>query len=159
MPVHLEAAVIGRVADPRALTAALLTLVAAGLALIWLRRRRRPTPEQVECARRLKVNANGRIAAGEILDMLPAPVENGEKLAPTLVYQYQVGGVTYQVSQALHLVPVALDPTSYIPGWPVQVKYEPSNPGNSIVACEHWVGLSGGRLEAGKSKAAGRGPG
>jgi len=108
----------------------------------WLLRRlRRPSAEQLECARRLRLHAIGRIAGGEILDMLP--VADAPTLPPTLIYQYEVGGVTYQVSQALHLVPVALDPASWIPGWPVQVKYDPANPGNSMVACEHWRGLAG----------------
>jgi hypothetical protein len=124
--------------------AAPLAAAAAGY-LLW-RRWRRPTAEQVEQARRLRVHAVGRLAAGEIVEMLPAPGEGAAgALAPTLVYQYEVGGVTYQVSQALHLVPVAFDPQSWIPGWPVEVKFDPANPGNSIIACEHWQGLAARR--------------
>ncbi|HXE31349.1 MAG TPA: DUF3592 domain-containing protein [Terriglobales bacterium] len=117
--------------------AAAMMLVAGA---VWLLRRfRRPGPAEVERARRLHIHAIGRVTNGEILEMMAAPDAPG--LAPTLVYQYEVGGVTYQVSQALHLVPVELDPGSWIPGWPVQVKFDPANPGNSIVACEHWKGL------------------
>ncbi|HET9784062.1 MAG TPA: hypothetical protein VFP94_03775 [Terriglobales bacterium] len=84
--------------------------------------------------------------------MVPAPVEAGPEAPPTLVYEYAAHGVTYQASQALYLVPVALDPASWIPGWPVQVKYDPAQPGNSIVVCEHWNGLN---MKRGASAAAG----
>lgn len=125
--------------DPAALAGAGAVVVIA--AAVWLVRRwRRPSPEELERLRRLRIHGRGRIANGEILEMLP--LESDASLPPTLVYQYEVGGVTYQVSQALHLVPVELDPTSWIPGWPVQVKFDPSNPGNSIVVCEHWSGLA-----------------
>jgi len=123
----------------RNLALAIAGFVAAlTVALIVVRRWRRPTPDQIECARRLRIHAVGRLASGEILDLIDHP----DGLPPTLVYQYEVGGVTYQVSQALHLVPIEFDPESWIPGWPVQVKYDNANPGNSIVACEHWRGLS-----------------
>ncbi|MGH9476465.1 MAG: hypothetical protein ACRD1C_09035 [Terriglobales bacterium] len=121
-----------------AAAAAILAVAAA----VWWLRRRRPTPEQLECARRLRLHAIGRLAAGEILDLIAAPAEAGEQAPPTLLYQYEVRGVTYEASQPLYLVPVPLDPRSWIPGLPVQVKYDPVNPGNSIVACEHWNGLS-----------------
>ncbi len=126
-------------------------LAAAGVGYLLWRRWHRPTAEQLERARRLRVHAVGRLAAGEILEMLPAPgpAAGEDALPPTLVYQYEVGGVTYQVSQALHLVPVAFDPQSWIPGWPVEVKFDPANPGNSIIACEHWQGLAARRRAAG----------
>jgi len=124
-----------------------LAWLAIGFGVIQLRRWRRPDPEAVERARRLHVHSIGRLVRGEIIDILPADL-NPPPLAPVLVYQYQVGGVTYQVSQALHLITDPApgqppwDPNSWIPGWPVQVKFDPANPGNSIVACEHWRGLS-----------------
>ncbi len=135
----------------RELAWGLAPLAAAGIGYLLWRRWHRPSAEQLERERRLRVHAVGRLAAGEILEMLPAPGEAG--LPPTLVYQYEVGGVTYQVSQALHLVPAAFDPQSWIPGWPVEVKFDPANPGNSIIACEHWQGLAG----HGRAGAAGAG--
>jgi hypothetical protein len=121
--------------------AAAVLAVGAGY---WLWRRwHRPSAEQLEKERRLRIYAIGRLTAGEILEMLPAPGAGEDAaLPPTLVYQYEAGGVTYQVSQALHLVPASFDPRSWIPGWPVQVKFDPANPGNSIIACEHWQGLA-----------------
>src|SRR6185437_9845919 len=75
------------------------TPAAGGPFWLW-RYWHRPTPEQIECARRLRLHAIGRIAGGEILEMLPAPVPGGENLPPLLVYQYEFAGVTYQASQA-----------------------------------------------------------
>ena len=147
---------LAQLAERRPFAVAAVGAAVAVFAAVWLIRRwRRPTADELERLRRLRLHGMGRLVAGEILEMLPAPVEapagvktGGEPgdgahgLAPLLVYQYSVAGVTYQVSQALHLVPIAMDPESWIPGWPVQVKYDPANPGNSIVACEHWCGLS-----------------
>ena len=119
--------------------AAFALAAAVGATVIIIRHRRRLTPEQIECARRLQLHATGRMGSGEIVDTLAAP--GAEGLAPLLVFQYEVRGVVYQASQALHLVPVAIDPAACVPGWPVQVKYDPAHPGNSIVVCEHWSGL------------------
>lgn len=128
-------------------------------AAIWLWRHwHRPSADELERQRRLHVHAVGRLASGEILEMIPAPLEAQENAAPTLVYQYSTHGVTYQASQALHLIEASFDPASWIPGWPVQVKYDPAQPGNSIVACEHWNGL-GMRRAAGAVAAGGSTPG
>ncbi|MGH9417770.1 MAG: DUF3592 domain-containing protein [Terriglobales bacterium] len=133
--------------------AALAGAAAAGA--WWLKWRRRLTPEQIERNRRLRLNAMGRMGSGEIIEMLEVKGENGGELAPTLVYEYEVRGVKYQVSQALHMVEATFEPQSWIPGWPVQVKFDPANPGNSIVACEHWSGLTtakGRRLQTSAAK-------
>lgn len=105
---------------------------------VALRRLRRRTAAELECIRRLRVADIGRLTSGEIIDLMPPPEP---ELPPTVVYQYDVGGVTYQVSQALHEVPVRYEPESWTPGLPVQVKFDAANPGNSIVVCERWSGL------------------
>ncbi|HEY7839803.1 MAG TPA: hypothetical protein VIC54_14485 [Terriglobales bacterium] len=120
--------------------------VAAAVVVGLVRRWRRPSAEAVERARRLLLHRIGRITGGEILDAFPPPpstssLEDAPR-PPTLVYRYQVSGVVYEASQALHLVDTALDPDSWIPGWPVQVKFDPAHPGNSIIACESWSGLT-----------------
>lgn len=119
------------------------------VALVHVRRRRRLSPEAAERARRLHINAIGRMINGEIIDLLPTEgVATADShtaptvAAPTVVYAYEVGGVGYQATQALDLIDAQLDPASWTPGWPVEVKYDPANPGNSIVACESWSGLS-----------------
>ncbi|MGH9518285.1 MAG: hypothetical protein ACRD2D_01500 [Terriglobales bacterium] len=124
-----------------------LALVIAAGAGVWLWRRwHRVSPEELERRRRLRLHSIGRITGGEILENWPPP--EGEQLPPILAYKYEFGGVTYQASQALHLVAVEMDPQSWIPGWPVQVKFDPASPGNSIVVCEHWSGLSSRRARA-----------
>ena len=122
-----------------------LVVAAAGAAGV-VRRWRRPSPEAVERARRLRLHQIGRIAGGEILDVLPPPLGASAPAdpapPPTLVYRYQVSGVVYEASQALYLLDTPLDPASWIPGWPVQVKFDPAHPGNSIVVCEQWSGFA-----------------
>lgn len=131
---------------PWEIAAGLAAAAAAAGAGVWLVRRRRVSPEELERRRRLRLHAIGRITGGEILENWPPP--EGESLPPILVYKYEFGGVTYQASQAMHLVAIEMDPQSWIPGWPIQVKFDPANPGNSIVVCEHWSGLSARRARA-----------
>jgi len=56
-----------------------------------------------------------------------------------LVYCYSIAGVSYECAQDVSLLPdyvrhVRID-------LPVQVRFDPRNPGNSIVISEYWSGL------------------
>ena len=56
-----------------------------------------------------------------------------------IVYNYRIGGVSYECAQdvtmlAEHVQGIRTD-------LPIQVRYEPHNPGNSIVVAETWSGL------------------
>ncbi len=114
--------------------------ITLGATLMTVRILRRPKdPQEIERLRRLQVNGVGRLAAGEIVDVF-AP----ESSAPALhvvVYQYEVRGVQYEASQDMLPFAARLNPCAIIPGSPADVKYDPANPGNSIIACETWSGL------------------
>lgn len=102
-----------------------------GLALIVWLCLRRITPEERERRRRLWVNRRLRTWEGFVTDA------NEE----TIQYTYDVQGAEYFASQDIRTLRALLprDP-AWIIG-PVSVKYEPSNPANSIVICEGWSGL------------------
>lgn len=104
---------------------------AAGALLVYHGWRRRPTPEQRERLRRLRVDAEGRLTAGTLIEVQGALVR----------YRYEVGGVEYTACQDLgpvrHRLPADLTGLS----GHVTVKYLPENPANSIVASEDWCGL------------------
>jgi len=115
--------------------AATLALAAALLA-----RRRRKTPEDLERERRQRISQKGRITDGNILDVQELNL-NGRGWAQMLIYQYDVAGVTYEASQDITYLRHKVDLYSCRLGLATSVKYDPHNPGDSIVVAEGWTGL------------------
>jgi hypothetical protein len=118
-------------------------LVAAGLLLAvwaWVRGRRK-TPEQREQERRLRISAFGRITDGAVIDVNELRVANGTSEIQLLVYQYDVAGVSYEASQDVTSLRHRVDLHSCRAGLMTSIKYDPANPGNSIVIAENWSGL------------------
>ena len=112
----------------------------AGLVGYALRRARRKTPEQREMERRIRIAQNGRITDGTVIDVSEL-AHNGSGTLQLLIYQYDVAGVQYEASQDVtHLRPFVDLHTCRI-GLPASIKYDPQNPGNSIVISEGWSGL------------------
>lgn len=122
-------------------------LVLAGVLLVlasaagWLRRARH-TPEQQESLRRKVLDAGGRIADGTVTDVQEMVAADG-RAAQLLIYQYDVSGVTYHCSQDVTRLRHHVDLHSCRLGLRASVKYDPQNPGNSIVVAERWSGLHG----------------
>ena len=79
------------------------------------------------------VNKAGRIIAGQVTDVAEEHL---------IVYQYDVRGVYYTSTQDIRtLTPFAPhDPWKML--GPITVKYDPNNPANSIIVCEHWSAIS-----------------
>lgn len=118
-------------------------IVAAGIAASWRHLRRRPDPAELERLRRSRVNQVGRLTGGEIVDILDdVPVATPSSAAPrVLVYRYTVRGVEYEASQDIGPLMARIQPRACLPGLPAEIKFDPANPGNSIVLCETWSGL------------------
>jgi hypothetical protein len=119
-------------ADPR--VAAGLLAGAGLLALaVWIVYQRRITPQEKERRRRMALNRWQRTVEGMVLDAG----------ADLIHYQYELRGVAYSASQDVstlrHMLPE--DPARL--AGPVNVKYDPRNPANSMVLCEEWSGLPG----------------
>ena len=131
--------------------AAALGVVVALCALgMWLIFRKRPTPEELERARRLFLSQSGRLVDGMLLDVceIEAPVKPSSKFrdAPApmltmLMYKYHFGGVDYECSQDITTLLDVLDVTQIRAGFPCSARYQPGNPHNSIVVAEEWSGL------------------
>jgi len=116
---------------PVAALAAVGTLaIAAGIAIIWLARRR-PSPDELEKRRRLRVSRLGRTIEGTIV----------EADSNTLYYTYDVHGVQYSTTQDVSALLELMggDPARLVGS--VSVKYLRDNPANSIIVCEEWSGL------------------
>jgi hypothetical protein len=146
--------------------AGLIVMAAIGI-VVWLRRK--PIDDsEIERQRRAYLNKVGRIVEGQILEIsenaFPAddarhhstPAKHnpgsssGAKITaavPTngtqrlIYYTYSISGVTYETAQdvtgleeRLHLKRAAVGQTA-------SVKYDPSNPSNSILLADDWSGL------------------
>lgn len=117
------------------------TVVAGAAALgLWLYLRKRPTPQEIEFARRSFLTQSGRIVDGTLLDIADVPAEDGRTLH-MLIYDYRIGGVDYECSQDITDIPAVITPEQVRAGFPCSVRYQPGNPQNSIVVAEKWTGL------------------
>lgn len=146
--------------------AGLIVMAAIGI-VVWLRRKPVDASE-IERQRRAYLNKVGRIVEGQILEIsentLPAgdgkhhstPAKqnsssnSGAKITASastngtqrlIYYTYSISGVTYETAQdvtgleeRLHLKRAAVGQTA-------SVKYDPSNPSNSILLADDWSGL------------------
>jgi hypothetical protein len=117
---------------------ALVVSVAAGVA--WWIRRRRPTPDEIERARRAALAQTGRLVDGMLLDICEVDSGDGRTLT-FLEYNYRIAGVEYECSQDITTMSEVVDPTEVRAGFPCSVRYHQHSPQNSIIIAEQWTGL------------------
>ena len=103
-------------------------------------RRKRPTEEELERARRKMLGQTGRLIDGMLLDVRQITTEDGRELT-MLEYSYRSAGVDYECSQDVTSLLNLLDSSQFRAGFPCTVRYQPGNPQNSIVFSESWSGL------------------
>src|ERR1700692_2226042 len=137
-------------------------LVGAGAAMILHRHFRKPEdPEDEERRRRFPLNQVGRIVEGLVVELVettvsPAPESasgkrSHDKAGPRSVvtdgmrrlirYSYSISGVTYETAQDVTGLEERLCLERIASGQPASVKYDPSNPSNSILVADDWSGL------------------
>lgn len=143
--------------SPRTIAALSVGVAAAIGVATYVLTRKRPTPEEVERERRDLLATTGRITDGTIMDTMVneaasqaagSPASSSpdglqlEDTIPTpniIVYNYRIAGVTYECAQDVTTL------AEYVRGirsdLPIQVRYAPHNPGNSIVVADTWSGL------------------
>jgi hypothetical protein len=135
-----------------------LVLLAAVVVFFWLRRKP-PDAAAIERERRAYLNRVGRIVEGQVLEVVEhnlalAPAgSNGKHVAPAqskiethalqrlLYYTYAISGVTYETAQDITGLEERLHLTRVAAGQTASVKYDPSNPSNSILLADDWSGL------------------
>jgi hypothetical protein len=114
-------------------------------------------PEEAERKRRLHLNHIGRIAEGQVVDLAeqPAvPVEQrrslmGSRARPLhdarprhlVSYSYSISGVTYHTAQDITGLESQVRFDRLVAGQQASVKYDPSNPSDSILVADDWSGL------------------
>jgi hypothetical protein len=139
--------------------AGLVVLAAVGL-FFWLRRKP-ADPNQMERERRAYLNRVGRIVEGQVLEVVEhgraapagmdakAPgilaksrgVADAQTSQRLLYYTYAISGVTYETAQDITGLEQRLHLTRVAAGQTASVKYDPSNPSNSILLADDWSGL------------------
>lgn len=133
-----------------------LALLAAAGVFFWLRRKPEDSTE-IERQRRAYLNRVGRIVEGQVLEVLERVRESQERksarrspkraLAPAngsqrlLYYTYSISGVTYETAQDITGLEERLHLARLASGQTASVKYDPSNPSNSILLADDWSGL------------------
>src|ERR1700744_6141290 len=108
-------------------------------AAAWSRSRRK-TPDQLELERRKRISEVGRITDGTVIDVNEMQTKGSGELQ-LLIYHYDVAGVSYEASQDVSSLRHMVDLHSCRSGLMTSIKYDPNNPGNSIVIAENWTGL------------------
>jgi len=136
--------------------AGFVVLAVVGL-IFWLRRKPEDAGE-VERQRRAYLNRVGRIVEGQVLEVIehasgtPEPKRPGKIPKPLaaatpngnqrlLYYTYSISGVTYETAQDITGLEERLHLTRVAAGQTASVKYDPSNPSNSILLADDWSGL------------------
>jgi hypothetical protein len=139
------------------LPAAAAAVLAIGAALYWFRQRPEDSVE-IERQRRVYLNRVGRIVEGQILEIVeharePQPVKSSRFFASRravhrpngnlklLYYTYSISGVTYETAQDITGLEERALLGLAIVGQSASVKYDPSNPSNSILIADDWSGL------------------
>jgi hypothetical protein len=132
---------------------AVAALAVGGLVVYFLLRKRE-SPEEIELQRRTLLAREGRIIDGTIVGIDGSTEDNSvdggvempqdDLVSPQmLIYRYRIAGVTYECAQ--DVTTLAEQVRHLRIDLPVQVRYEPRNPGNSIIVAEGWTGV---RLDA-----------
>jgi len=114
-------------------------------------------PEEAERKRRLHLNQIGRIAEGQVVELAehqaePQPAPRGlfgskpQPLAENrprhlVSYSYAISGVTYQTAQDITGLEGQVRMERLVAGQPASIKYDPSNPVDSILVADDWSGL------------------
>lgn len=111
--------------------------------LVYWMSRKRPSPDELERDRRDVLVQKGRIIDATVLDIAEvSPEESDRPLGMQLIlYQYDVAGVTYECSQDVTLLQHVVDIHKIRLSFPASVRYDPHNPGNSLIVAEGWSGL------------------
>ena len=114
-------------------------------------------PEEEERKRRLHLNQIGRIAEGQIVELVERPPESkearkglfGSSARPLkdmrprhlVSYSYLISGVTYQTAQDITGLESQIRLERLVAGQPASIKYDAANPSDSILVADDWSGL------------------
>ena len=139
--------------------AALVVVVA--IAILRQVFRKPESPEDEEKRRRSQLNQVGRSVEGLVVELVESQGNAAPEAAPAMFsrrngaastlggsglrrlvrYSYSIAGVTYETAQDVTGLEERLCLERIASGQPASVKYDPSNPSNSILVADDWSGL------------------
>lgn len=113
--------------------------------------------EEAERKRRLHLNQIGRIAEGQVVELVEHPPEPQQTrkgffgagkrpladMRPRhlVSYSYSISGVTYHTAQDITGLEGQIRFERLVAGQPASVKYDTANPSDSIIVADDWSGL------------------
>lgn len=108
-----------------------------------------PDPDEIERQRRAYLNQIGRIVEGQITDLVEVAEDKARRKSTKEVdgrrklvcYSYSISGVSYETAQDITSLEGRAGMERIITGLPASIKYDPSNPSNSILIADDWSGL------------------
>ena len=130
--------------------------VAAVAMIVYAFFRPAEDPEESERRRRLHLNQIGRIAEGQIVELVVHPPEprrepkklfGGARPLPDnrprhlVSYSYSISGVIYHTAQDITGLEGQIRLERLVAGQPASVKYDAANPSDSILVADDWSGL------------------
>lgn len=142
--------------DPKAVLAIAIAVLAGIGILFYAFFRPSADPEEAERKRRLHLNQIGRIAEGQVVELVQHPADDvpvakglfGSKARPLarrlrhiVSYSYSISGVTYQTGQDITGLESQVRLERLVAGQPASIKYDPANPVDSILVADDWSGL------------------
>jgi hypothetical protein len=138
-------------------------IVLAAISMIFWLKKKPENETELERQRRSYLNRVGRIVEGQVLEIADhkaaaVPSSNGPAKDSNLFakhaarvsssgtqrllyYTYSISGVTYETAQDITGLEERLHLTRVATGQIASVKYDPSNPSNSILLADDWSGL------------------
>jgi hypothetical protein len=143
-------------ADSKTVLALIVAALAAIGVVFYAFFRPAADPEEAERKRRLHLNQIGRIAEGQVVELMQHPVEEeaatkglfasksrplGQRFRHIVSYTYSISGVTYQTGQDITGLESQVRLERLVAGQPASIKYDPSNPVDSILVADDWSGL------------------
>jgi hypothetical protein len=133
--------------------------VLAAASLYFVFRKKPEDTSDLERQRRAYLNRVGRIVEGQVVEVSDESIvrasasdgQSGAKSAlasPTpsappklLYYSYSISGVSYETAQDVTGLEEQAHLSRVVAGQHASVKYDPSNPSNSILLADDWSGL------------------
>ncbi len=136
-------------------------VVAVGVGVLRQVFKKPESPEDEEKRRRSQLNQVGRIVEGLVVELVESQGAAAPEAAPAMFsrrngassavggnglrrlvrYSYSIAGVTYETAQDVTGLEERLCLERIASGQPASVKYDPSNPSNSILVADDWSGL------------------
>jgi len=136
-------------------------VVAVAVAALRQYYRKPEDPEDEERRRRSQLNQVGRIVEGLVVELVESQGSAAPEAPPAMFsrrkaavsglggnglrrlvrYSYSIAGVTYETAQDVTGLEERLCLERIASGQPASVKYDPSNPSNSILVADDWSGL------------------